>query len=176
MNLIGLTGAVGAGRKPVVQRLEIEHGFVSMSIADRARRMIEVGLDVDREFLVGPGMAKVVPHLGVTGQALLSTLAGRWGRRTINDAVWVTMLVRDLGRLDAGARVVVPDVRTEAEAAAIRELGGSIWLVQSDLVPTDPGAPRPDVIIPNHNRLSQLHAQVDDAIHVRRPADARRSA
>jgi hypothetical protein len=65
-----------------------------------------------------------------TARHLLQTLGTAWGRERIHPRLWIELWedrVREL--LAQGCSVVCDDLRTKEELAAIKALGGRIWLV-----------------------------------------------
>ena len=65
-----------------------------------------------------------------TARHLLQTLGTAWGRERIHPRLWIELWedrVREL--LAQGCPVVCDDLRTKEELAAIKALGGQVWLV-----------------------------------------------
>ena len=66
-----------------------------------------------------------------TARHLLQTLGTAWGRELIHPRLWIELWeskVREL--LAQGQPVVCDDLRTPEEMAAIKALGGQVWLVE----------------------------------------------
>lgn len=65
-----------------------------------------------------------------TGRYLLQTLGTAWGRELIHQNLWIKLWEDTVKRcLNGGESVVCDDVRTEAEAEAIRAMGGELWRI-----------------------------------------------
>jgi hypothetical protein len=65
-----------------------------------------------------------------TARHLLQSLGTAWGRERIHPRLWIELWedrVREL--LAQGRPVVCDDLRTPEEMAAVRSLGGQVWLV-----------------------------------------------
>ena len=120
--IIGLAGQARAGKDTVADML-VRRGFTKMAPADPIYDAMLTMFGMTREFIeahkeepVGPG--------GKSPRFLLQTLGTEWGRDTVSKTLWLDIL---MGRAMAcGGDVVVPAVRFENEAAAIREMGGHV--------------------------------------------------
>ena len=66
-----------------------------------------------------------------TARHLLQTLGTAWGRERIHPRLWIELWEdRVQSLLAQGCSVVCDDLRTPEELAAIKALGGQIWLVE----------------------------------------------
>lgn len=120
--IIGLTGPARAGKDTVADML-VRRGFTKMAFADPIYDATQAMFGWTREFIeahkeepIGPG--------GKSPRFLMQALGTEWGRAMVASTLWV-----DLWRQRAQAarqHVVVPGVRFENEAAAIREMGGHV--------------------------------------------------
>lgn len=134
--LLGLTGAMGAG-KDEVARLALaelaERGeeATTVRVAGLLKEVVAllanvpVGAMEDREV-----KASSPPWFGgITVAGMLQAL-GRWGRDNVSPDLWVgpAMARVDAARLD-GVHVVMPDVRYPNEVAAVAARGGGVWRV-----------------------------------------------
>lgn len=126
--IIGLCGAAGAGKNTVADILVEHHGFTAMSFADPLYRAVSeiTGLSVqhlqDRRYKELP-----ISWLGASPRELLQTLGTEWGRKTINDKIWINICLERIA-IDGGD-VVVTDVRFDNEAEALMLAGADIWQV-----------------------------------------------
>ena len=74
----------------------------------------------------------------VTRRKVLQTLGTEWGRTCIHPEVWVRAALHKIGQFfDNDESVVIDDVRFANEYAAIKQLGGEMWMVH-----------RPDAVVP----------------------------
>jgi hypothetical protein len=107
-----------------------------------------------------------------TARHLLQTLGTAWGREQISPMLWIQLWQRRVCRaLANGTLVVVDDLRTEEEAAAVRAMGGQLWRIDRPGHQADPAAlAHPtegalealtfDRVIINSGSLEQLEVQV----------------
>ena len=66
-----------------------------------------------------------------TARHLLQTLGTAWGRELIHPQLWIELWESRVQVLLAqGHAVVCDDLRTKEEMAAIKDLGGQVWLVE----------------------------------------------
>lgn len=124
--IIGLCGPAGCG-KGTAAGLLVEHGFVPISFADPLYEMVSAmtGIPVsglqDRQ-----AKETTIPWLGKSPRQLLQTLGTEWGRKQVGEGVWIAIAMR---RAAEWPRVVIPDVRYDNEALAIRARGGKVFRV-----------------------------------------------
>jgi len=134
--LIGLTGRAGAGKdeaaRAVLLAVDLHGGNATVtSFADplyqsvAAITGISVGRLRDRAF-----KEEAIDWLGKSPRQLLQTLGTEWGRGMVHPDIWVRATMRLAQRdMDSGLWVVIPDVRFDNEARAIREVGGRVFRV-----------------------------------------------
>lgn len=127
--IVGITGRAGSGKDTVADVLVKEQGFMRVSLADPLKRFCsEVfgwSLAADGP-LHGPSHLRNRPDArwgGLTPRHALQTLGTEWGR-TMHPDVWIAYALRVCS--DPDARYVIPDVRFDNEAAAIRNHGGTV--------------------------------------------------
>jgi len=126
MRLIGLCGAAGAGKGSVATILR-SLGFVEVSFADPLYAAVAAITGIPTDRLRDRAVKEaVIPWVGKSPRQLLQTLGTEWGRQMVCDDLWVLSALRAASRHD---RVVVPDVRFDNEARAIRERGGVVLKV-----------------------------------------------
>lgn len=135
--IIGITGLAGSGKDTCADALVERRGFCKISLAAPLKRVCEYVFGWDQERLNGPSERRNEPDPawgGLTARYALQQLGTDWGRRMHPD-VWVRRCLRDARlRLEpeegdprgAFPGVVIPDVRFENEAVAIRAAGGKI--------------------------------------------------
>lgn len=129
--LVGVCGAIGAGKDTVAAALVAQLGFQRIAFADALKETcfdVFGPLGAERQDFFGTQEEKAAPIacLGnVTGRRILEVV-GSEGFRAVVPSVWVDLaLVRARGR----SRVVIPDVRFPNEVEAIRAEGGVVWRV-----------------------------------------------
>lgn len=124
--VIGLTGRAGSGKDTAAAYLSATYGFTTAAFAD-ALRTVATGLLLaggihDTTWLTDPSRKNVpIPGIGFSARHILQTLGTEWGRRLMDDCLWIRLLEQRLG-LAAGAgraiapRIVITDVRFPNEA------------------------------------------------------------
>lgn len=168
--IIGITGLAGSGKSTIADTLAQDFGFVRVKMAGPLKSMLRaIGL-ADAE-IEGELKNKPCPLLGgITPRHAMQTLGTEWGRKCINENLWVDLWSESTcSALELGdARgVVCDDVRFANEADAVRRIGGEIWGVSRDGVlpgthssETELAQIAPDVLIRNGGTLSDLHDTV----------------
>jgi hypothetical protein len=151
MNIIGIAGLAGSGKDTVADTLVREHGFCRIALADPMKRFCQqmFGFTVAQLFGESANRNAVDPRWDVSPRTVLQQLGTEWGRAMHPD-LWIEKALataervlvcgdgyaQDVGLIPAGwpdvepIGVVIPDVRFENEAAAIREAGGEVWAVR----------------------------------------------
>lgn len=167
--IIAIMGVAGSGKTIVARRLE-QYGFARTRFAAPIKVMLKVGLGLTDEQLDGEDKAQPIPDLGgCSARILMQTLGTEWGRRMIHPDLWASVWKRHVAKIDGP--VVVDDLRFPNEAAAIREMGGTIWRVyRPGLVTMDHASERSqksiteDLLLNNATSLTDLEKSVDAAV------------
>ncbi len=176
MRLIGLHGAIGAGKDTVARMLvQRPDNIGATSFAAPIKDMLlaafrEFGLTrqlmEDRE-----RKEKPLPTINRSPRELLQTLGTDWGRDLIHQELWILHAeerVRHFRKFCSA--LVITDVRFENEASWIRAQGGEVWHIVRKL-PENVHALHPsehgiemhagvDSVIVNDEGLEQLADQV----------------
>lgn len=131
--IIGLTGYGRSGKNSVADILTHEFGYAQRAFADPLKRLLR---------RADPTVAAWVPcdchsawEIARSDETLGRILRrkmqdfGAAMRDELGDSVWVDALKHSLP--DSG-KVVITDVRREAEEHLVRELGGVIWWVDRE--------------------------------------------
>lgn len=171
--IIGICGAAGAGKDTVAMRLR-DHGFFRVAFADPLYDMVSAmtGLRVE-ELSDRDRKEQKIEWLGKSPRQLLQSLGTEWGRQIVSEDVWILLALRTAR---AASRAVIPDVRFDNEAQAIRAAGGSVWrVVRPGISCLDPSTAQHssergispeliDDVILNDGSLERLQGRVDAAI------------
>jgi hypothetical protein len=124
IRLIGVAGKAGAGKGAIGDWFQREFDAQVISFADPMREALTALFGFprnaweDREWKEAP-----LPMIGKSPRQLMQTFGTDWGRNMVNPDLWVSQVI---GRWRASGCVltVVPDVRFDNEAMAIRQAGG----------------------------------------------------
>lgn len=123
MLLIGIAGPARSGKDTAATGIikQLGASWSRASFADPMKLMLNtIGVDTSDE-------AKDLPsnQFGVSTRRMLQTLGTEWGRDLIGEDFWVDVF----RRMNAGRRIVVPDVRFENEAQLVRDHGALIHIM-----------------------------------------------
>lgn len=125
--LIGLAGKAGAGKDTVADYLWEKEGAIKIAFADalRAAACSIFGLGqcnfTDRELKEAE-----VEYWGMTPRRMLQLLGTEATKPVFGDDIWLKRWFLSYSLVRDTDHVVVPDVRFDVEAEALRRLGGII--------------------------------------------------
>ena len=125
--LIGLAGKAGAGKDTVADYLWEKEGAIKIAFADalRAAACSIFGLD-HRNFLDRDLKEAEVEYWGMTPRRMLQLLGTEATKPVFGDDIWLKRWCLSYSLVRDTDHVVVPDVRFDVEAEALRRLGGII--------------------------------------------------
>lgn len=127
--VIGITGAIGAGKTTFAQHLSSRHGYVVMPFAKPLKLMLQC-CGVPWENLYGTQAEKETPLpllCGKSARQALKWLGTEWGRLLVGQDLWVNIWAdKAQQELAWGRNVVVDDCRFLNESRAVRRLGGVV--------------------------------------------------
>lgn len=167
--IIGLCGAIGAGKSTVAKILVQYHSRTLLPLAGPLKNMLmSLGLTYDQVY----GSQKEVPSdllCGKTPRHAMQTLGTEWGRNHVGQELWTKAWLAQLSQLPHDL-IVVDDVRFANEFAMIRDLGGvivDVWRdslgpsAQTHASERDRLAITPDFIIVNGGTEADLLHEVE---------------
>lgn len=174
--LIGLCGKARAGKDTVAKYLAETHEYHMVWFAAPIKNMLRVmSTLITWDHLYGDKKEEIIPQLGVSARWMMQTLGTEWGRKCVDENLWINIAKHDVKRsLNFCFDVVVSDVRFDNEADAIKELGGEIWLVNRDTTCYDvqhhiseAGVSEHliDKVIDNSGTIQQLYKNIELAIN-----------
>lgn len=130
--LIGLTGRARSGKDTAGKHLVMAHNFHRMAFADPLKDAMAATFGVAvEEFHCDALKDEVEPHWGLTRRVMLQQGADAL-RDMFGQDLFIKRWLHGLFQLLGHEHVVVTDVRSDAEALAIKQLGGRIVQVQRD--------------------------------------------
>lgn len=136
--LIGLCSpAMFSGKTTVADHLCLDHGFVKLSFATTLKAMAEtflthLGMPPEEiaQRLRGDRKEEIIPAIGVSARHVMQTLGTEWGRKSIDENVWVKVTLVQAARImQNGNSVVIDDMRFPNEYDAIHAAGGETWRI-----------------------------------------------
>jgi hypothetical protein len=134
--LIGFCSpAMFSGKTTVANALVENHGFTRLRFAETLKSMTRAFLaglglpwEVVNDMVDGELKEQPIPAIGGrTPRHLMQTLGTEWGRKCVNENVWVRVASNQARMLrEDGAAVVFDDLRYANEANAIVAMGGVV--------------------------------------------------
>lgn len=133
--VIGLIGAMGSGKSTAAQILVDEYGYTRVRMAGMLKTMLSAAglsaaqLDGDQKEVPTPLLC------GKTPRHAMQTLGTEWGRKCIDDDLWVMLTEASIQKILAeGQKVVIDDLRFENETRMIGRLNGTSYRVRRSSV------------------------------------------
>lgn len=124
--IVGLCGAIGAGKTAAARQLSARYGFVRVRFAGPLKDMLRA-LGLAEEDVDGGLKDRPCALLGGrTPRHAMQTLGTEWGRQCVDKNLWVRAWRAQTERYD---NVVADDVRFPNEVAEIKNLGGVVLRV-----------------------------------------------
>lgn len=123
--VIGIGGLKKSGKNAVADILVRDHGYVLFAWADTLKGACRLVFGFTEEQVNGDLKEIVDAFWGLTPREVMQKV-GTEGFRAIWEDIWVRALLR---RIAGVPRVVITDCRFPNELAAVRALGGRVWLV-----------------------------------------------
>ncbi len=137
LRVIGIQGAMGAGKSTVRMHLVKEYGAKWLPMAGPLKGgLMGMGATQDEIY----GSKKAEPNElwgGKTNRFAQQAIGTEWGRNTISQDIWVNCVHRQI--MDAmrdGIKgqepllIVIDDIRFPNEAAMVEEFGGELWMIR----------------------------------------------
>ena len=135
LRVIGIQGAMSAGKTTVRERIVGEYGGIWVPMAGPLKRALMAMGATDEEIY---GDKKAEPNElwgGKTNRYAQQTIGTEWGREIISQDIWVNCVKRDImawykDRAGDPLVIVIDDVRFPNEAQMVRDFGGELWTVR----------------------------------------------
>lgn len=136
--IIGLVGFSGAGKRSVANVLVRKHGFVLLATDDAVKNAVAALYDWDRTMLDGATdearawCQRIDPELSQAfGFDVSPRIAFQWAARPAVRALQLRRSVEKLAAAGHG-RIVVTDIHSPEQIAAVIALGGCIFCIHRD--------------------------------------------
>ena len=127
MKVIGICGKARSGKDTIAKYLWANYAFTRIAFADpvklSAQRMF--GLTNDQTWS-DELKEVVIPYWGMSPRTMFQKVGTEAGRDIFGYDLWIKRLQLTYNLLKDTDDIVIPDVRFDNEAAAIREMGGVI--------------------------------------------------
>lgn len=124
--VIGITGLKRSGKSTLAAILGDTH--IRLSFA-RPLKLMLAAMGVTAAEL--EDKETVLPRFGRSPRYLLQTLGTEWGRKIVDQNVWLNIAKASAEKyLSVGQRVCFDDVRFDNEADLIHQLGGEVWHIK----------------------------------------------
>ncbi len=176
MKLIGIAGKAGSGKDTVADYLWESHEFTKIAFADPLRRATEVIFGLDAHYLTDRLLKEQeVPYWGSAPRRILQDI-GHGLKALFGDDLWLKRWNLSYQMLEQSDHVVVPDVRFDLEADAIRHLGGAIIHLErpgagltgeAGQHPSEAGVTRKpgDFFLVNDSTIADLHLNIEGVLY-----------
>jgi hypothetical protein len=123
--IVGIAGHKGAGKDTCAKTLISSRNFKKLSFAEPLKRAMTDLFGFEHKNWDDLKWKETPNSLcyGHTPRYIAQTFGTDWGRKMVHPNIWVHATLRAAAKM---RRVVIPDVRFNNEAEAIREAGGVV--------------------------------------------------
>jgi hypothetical protein len=168
--IVGITGLKRSGKDTCAEYLVNRYAFDRHSFAQPLKDMLSVLMncvDCNDRYYSEMHKEESIPGINASYRKLAQTLGTEWGRRMIDDNIWVNMLDANTEYVE---KIVVSDVRFDNEAKWVKDNGGIIIKVtrpvlksSKDNHPSEQGIDDSyvDHNIINDGTIEALHVKLD---------------
>lgn len=172
MKLIGITGEARSGKDTIAKHLWAEYGFTRIAFADPLKLAAQQMFGLSHAQTWDDSLKEVViPHWGMTPRKIFQLMGTEASKPVFGEDVWVKRWLMSYNVLKDTDDIVIPDLRFDIEADALRKLGGVIVEVRRDAAGLTGEAAKhkseagistpPDFVISNNGTFDELYAAVD---------------
>lgn len=175
MKLIGITGKARSGKDSAARYLWTQYAFSRIAFADplKAAAQAMFGLS-DRQAWDDELKEVEIPFWGMTPRRMLQLLGTDASKPIFGNDIWVKRWLITYDLLNDTDDIVVPDVRVDIEADAIRKRGGILIEMRRDVAGltgaagahvSEGGLSAPaDFVIHNNGTLEELYGALDTIV------------
>ena len=172
MKLIGITGKARSGKDAVAKFAWAQYGFTRIAFADPVKMAAQAKFGLTTEQTWRDDLKEVViPHWGMTPRQMFQMEGTEAGRNVFGGDLWIKRFMLSYNLLKHTDDIIVPDVRFDNEAEALRSLGGIIIEVRRGQAGlsgsagahvSESGLSLPaDYVIENNGTLEELHEKFE---------------
>lgn len=171
MKLIGITGKARSGKDTIAKHLFTQYGFTRIAFADPLKLAAQQMFGLTREQTWNDDLKEqIIPFWGKSPRQIFQLLGTEASKPVFGDDIWVKRWQLTYTMFCNTDHVVVPDVRVDIEADALRALGGVIIEVRrgTGLVGSTGNhvserglSTLPEFVIDNSGSIEDLHRQVE---------------
>lgn len=128
--IVAFTGPAGSGKTTAADAL-VSAGWVRVKFASTLKKMARC-IGLSEEHIEGSLKESPLDWMGgKSPRFVMQTLGTEWGRKLIDEDLWVSIAKKEISKVvKEGYNVVVDDCRFENEAKGIRDLGGEVVGIQ----------------------------------------------
>ena len=175
MKLIGITGKARSGKDAVAKFAWAQYGFTRIAFADPVKMAAQAKFGLTAEQTWRDDLKEVViPHWGMTPRQIFQMEGTEAGRNVFGGDLWIKRFMLSYNLLKHTDDIIVPDVRFDNEASAIRSLGGIVIEIRRGVAGltgasgahvSESGLSLPaDHVIDNNGTLEELYAALDTIV------------
>ena len=172
MKLIGITGKARSGKDAIAKFAWSQYGFTRIAFADPVKMAAQAKFGLTIEQTWRDELKEVViPHWGMTPRQIFQMEGTEAGRDVFGNDLWIKRFMLSYNLLKDTDDIIVPDVRFDNEAYAIKALGGIIIEVRRGQAGlsgsaashvSESGLSLPaDYVIENEGTLEELHEKFE---------------
>lgn len=172
MKLIGITGKARSGKDSLATFAWTQYGFTRIAFADPVKMAAQAKFGLTTDQTWNDDLKEVViPHWGMTPRQIFQMEGTEAGRNVFGGDLWIRRFMLSYNLLRNTDDIIVPDVRFDNEAEALRSLGGIIIEVRRGQAGlsgsagahvSESGLSLPaDYVIENEGTLEELHEKFE---------------
>ena len=127
MRLIGITGKARSGKDAIAKFAWSQYGFTRIAFADAVKLSAQAKFGLTAAQTWGDELKEIViPHWNMTPRQMFQMEGTEAGRNVFGGDLWIKRFMLSYNLLKDTDDIIVPDVRFDNEAEALRSLGGII--------------------------------------------------
>ena len=172
MKLIGITGKARSGKDAIAKFAWSQYGFTRIAFADAVKLSAQAKFGLTAAQTWDDELKEVViPHWNMTPRQMFQMEGTEAGRNVFGGDLWIKRFMLSYNLLKHTDDIIVPDVRFDNEAEALRSLGGIIIEVRRGQAGlsgsagthvSESGLSLPaDYVIDNNGTLEELHEKFE---------------